>query len=117
MIIQLVITCFHAVWCYILTIHFELGAKGTGIATTVTHFFTMVALHVYTEKALKKEEIKLAWFSPFRLDVRSECFDKKGLINYFKQGIPSTGMLCLEWWAFEIMTLFAAFISLKATAT
>jgi MATE family multidrug resistance protein len=25
-------------------------------------------------------------------------------------------MLCLEWWAYEIMTVFAAYISLKATA-
>jgi MATE family multidrug resistance protein len=37
-------------------------------------------------------------------------------VNYFKLGIPSTGMLCLEWWAFEIMTLFAAYISMNATA-
>ena len=49
--------------------------------------------------------------------MKNECFDKKGLIDYFKQGIPSTGMLCLEWWAFEIMTVFAACISLTATAT
>jgi MATE family multidrug resistance protein len=48
--------------------------------------------------------------------VKSECFEIKGLIQYFKLGIPSTGMLCLEWWAFEIMTLLAAYISLTATA-
>lgn len=82
----------------------------------MTHLFTMIALHVYTEKSLTKEIKEKAWFSPFRPDVKSECFDKKGLIDYFKLGIPSTGMLCLEWWAFEIMTLLAAYISLKATA-
>ena len=49
--------------------------------------------------------------------MRIECFDKKGLIDYFKLGIPSTGMLCLEWWSFEIMTVFAAYISLSATAS
>jgi hypothetical protein len=48
--------------------------------------------------------------------VKKECFEIKGLINYFKLGIPSTGMLCLEWWAFEIMALLAVYISLKATA-
>jgi hypothetical protein len=48
--------------------------------------------------------------------MKRECFEIKGLIQYFKLGIPSTGMLCLEWWAFEIMTLLAAYISLKATA-
>jgi multidrug resistance protein, MATE family len=116
MIIQLVITCFHCVWCYLLTIHFEMGAKGTGIATSITHFCTMIGFHVYTEKNLTKEQKEKTWFSPFRPDVKSECFEIKGLMNYFKLGIPSTGMLCLEWWAFEIMTLLAAYISLKATA-
>ena len=58
----------------------------------------------------------MAWFIPFRADVKSECFDKNGLIDYFKEGIPSIGMLSLEWWAYEIMTVFAAYISLKATA-
>jgi hypothetical protein len=66
---------------------------------------------------LTKEQKEKAWFHPFRADVKSESFDKKGLIDYFKLGIPSTGMLCLEWWAFEIMTLFAAYISLTATAS
>jgi Na+-driven multidrug efflux pump len=74
-------------------------------------------MHTYTESCLTEEIKKTAWFSPFRVDVRSECFDKKGLIDFFKEGIPSTGMLCLEWWSFEIMTLFAAYISLKATAS
>lgn len=30
--------------------------------------------------------------------------------------IPSMLMTCLEWWAFEIQTLFASFISDDATA-
>ncbi len=94
-----------------------MGAQGTGIATTMTHFFTMVALHIYTEKCLTREMKEKAWFSPFRSDVKHECFEMKGLIEYFKLGIPSTGMPCLEWWALEIMTLLAAFISLKATAS
>jgi MATE family multidrug resistance protein len=117
MIIQLVATCFHALWCYILTIYLELGARGTGIATTMTHLLTLIAFYIYTERCLTKEQKEKAWFHPFRADVKSECFDKKGLIDYFKLGIPSTGMLCLEWWAFEIMTLFAAYISLTATAS
>lgn len=93
-----------------------MGAKGAGIATSFTHFCTMIGFHIYTEKTLTKDQKEMTWFSPFRSDVRSECFNITGLINYFKLGIPSTGMLCLEWWAFEIMTLLAAYISLKATA-
>jgi multidrug resistance protein, MATE family len=32
-----------------------MGAKGTGIATSLTHLFTMIGFHVYTEKVLTKE--------------------------------------------------------------
>jgi MATE family multidrug resistance protein len=117
MIIQLIATILHSGWCYILTIKLEMSAQGTGIATSITYFTTAVCLHFYTEKCLKPDEKEIAWFSPFRSDVKNECFDNKGLIDYFKLGIPSTGMLCLEWWAFEIMTVFAAYISLTATAS
>ena len=33
-----------------------------------------------------------------------------------KLGVPSIGMLCLEWWGFELMTLFSAWLSLDAVA-
>jgi multidrug resistance protein, MATE family len=112
MVIQLIVTCFHFVWCYLLTFNFDMGARGAGIATSITHFSSMIGTYVYTEKALSKEMKEKTWFTPFRSDVKSECLDIKGLINYFKLGIPSTGMLCLGWWAFEIMTLLAAYISL-----
>jgi hypothetical protein len=31
-------------------------------------------------------------------------------------GIPSAGLLCLEWWAFEIITLLSGYISVEAVA-
>jgi Na+-driven multidrug efflux pump len=31
-------------------------------------------------------------------------------------GLPSISMLCLEWWSFELMILYSAYISLQATA-
>jgi hypothetical protein len=32
-----------------------MGAKGTGIALSITHLLTMIILHIYTEKALSEE--------------------------------------------------------------
>ena len=116
MIIQVIATAFHFLWCYILIDVCELGATGAGIATTFTHFMTMVGQYAYTCFVLSPELKEKAWFNPFKEENKQACFDRVALIEYFKQGIPSTGMLCLEWWAFEIMILFSAFISLKATA-
>ena len=112
----MVATTFHSLWCYILVDVFDYGATGVGIATTITHFITMTATYFYTSRTLTPELKLKSWFHPFVPEVKSDCFDRAGLIDFFKRGIPSTGMLCLEWWAFEVMIFFSAFISLKATA-
>ena len=116
MYIQLTTTALHFLWCYLLIDVFEWGAAGAGVATSFTHFLTMIGIYIYTETQLSADLKEKSWFMPWHKDFRYACFEKRGLIDFFKQGIPSTGMLCLEWWAFEIMILFSAFISIKATA-
>ncbi len=86
------------------------------MATSFTHFSSVIALHIYANKYMSSEHKSKAWFSPFEAHSKADCFDKRGLIDYFKHGIPSTGMFCLESWAFNMTTMFAAFISIKATS-
>lgn len=116
MFIQIIATAFHSVWCFILVDVCEWGASGAGVATTFTHLITMIGLYIYTSLKLSPELKLKSWFHPFRADVKQDCFDRQGLVTFFRIGIPSTGMLCLEWWAFEVMIFMSAFISLKATA-
>ena len=116
MIIQAIVTAIHICWLYIFVDCFEMGASGAGIATSISYFTLVVGLHFYTEKYFDREKKELAWFYPFKSEHKSHCFDKIGLRDYFLAGIPSTGMLCMESWAFHIMTFFAAMISVKATA-
>jgi MATE family multidrug resistance protein len=111
MLVQMGCTILHIFWCYLFVDVFNLEVQGTGFATVVTYFINLIALHVYvpffTSDRLRKE----AWFLPNRA-----CFDLKGLMEFMKLGIPSIGMQCLEWWGFELMTLFSAWISMEATA-
>ncbi len=39
-----------------------------------------------------------------------------GFIEFIKFGIPSIGIVCLDWWSFELLILFAAGISVKSIA-
>ena len=39
-----------------------------------------------------------------------------GIDQYLALGIPSAMMLCLEWWAYEIMTLMAGYIGVEVQA-
>mmetsp|Transcript_13335 Transcript_13335/g.12084 ORF Transcript_13335/g.12084 Transcript_13335/m.12084 type:complete len:562 (+) Transcript_13335:43-1728(+) len=40
----------------------------------------------------------------------------KGLFDYFKLGLPGTVMLCSEWWAFEILTIFSSLLGTDSVA-
>jgi Na+-driven multidrug efflux pump len=93
-----------------------MGARGAGIASSISFFTLMITLYKYTDLKLDPKTKDKAWFTPFNPASKADCFDKKGLIDYFKQGIPSTCMLCMESWAFHLMTLLSALISVKATA-
>jgi MATE family multidrug resistance protein len=46
--------------------------------------------------------------------INRESF--KGLGNYLKIGIPSAMMLCLEWWAFEIIHIMVGYIGVDEQA-
>jgi len=40
----------------------------------------------------------------------------KGWCEYLKLGVPSTLMQCFEWWAFELIAIFAGLIGVKELA-
>lgn len=35
----------------------------------------------------------------------------QGMWSYLKLGLPAFGMTCLEWWTFEIVNIFAGWLS------
>jgi MATE family multidrug resistance protein len=76
MVIQVITTSLHLLWCYILVDVMEWGAAGAGVATTLTHFLTLVGTYGYTSVRLEPEKREKAWFSPFRAETRAQCFDK-----------------------------------------
>jgi Na+-driven multidrug efflux pump len=39
-----------------------------------------------------------------------------GFIEFLKFGINSIGLVCLDWWSFEFLVLFAAGISVNSIA-
>jgi hypothetical protein len=55
------------------------------------------------------KDLKEAMFLPNR-----DSF--KGMWNFLKIGIPSAALLCFDIWCFDIMTLFAAYLTTDETA-
>ena len=60
-----------------------------------------------TGYCMLREDLKESFFFPTR-----ECFDD--LWDYMKIGLPSAAMISLEWWSFEIQTIFASYISVAS---
>lgn len=112
MIIQMIVTILHFGLCHVLSYQLGFGIFGPPIAIAISNFNNFALLHLMTSKILIKDErVKLAWFSPSKSSFRCEC-----LIKFMNVGLPSIGVLILSWWSFELMSLFAAGISVKCIA-
>lgn len=84
-----------------------MGISGVGIAGSVSNLVVYLCLLKYTSIIPDIQEA-LSWPS-------SSSFT--GLEDYLRIGIPSALMLCIEWWAFEVMTLVTGYISVDAQAS
>jgi len=99
-------TILHVLWCYILVVHLDLQVVGLGLATAITNVGIFLMITIYAHCIPK---IKESLF----------CFDDSawsGWGEYFKLGVPSTVMICAEWWAFEILIFLAGAIGVKEQA-
>jgi MATE family multidrug resistance protein len=103
---QAVGTILHIIWCYILVFKVGLGIKGTSLAVLITYTTQTIVIVLY---ASRQQDIKESWFFPNRDTI-------KNLGTYLKQAVPCIFMMCLGWWAFEILTLMSGYISVDATA-
>jgi len=43
-------------------------------------------------------------------------FSPIGILDYFKLGVPCTIMVCTEWWAYQVMTIFSGKIGVPEQA-
>lgn len=111
MVISIIASILHLGICHILTYNFELGIKAPPIATAIYMFNQFIILHLYVKFFVKDEKVQRAWFMPSKSSL-----NVNGLIEYLRMGIPSIGVLCLDWWSFEIMMIFAVGLSVQAVA-
>ena len=102
MIAQTCGTLIHIGWCHLFTVKLQYGVEGLGYATTITYFTMLVMITINT---LLIKRISKCIFCP-----TLESFTGWGA--YLKLSIPSTIMLCAEWWSFEIMIILAGIIGI-----
>ena len=81
-----------------------MGIRGLGLATSITNFNLLLITLVYCRCYSKISRVLLR---PGR-----DSF--KGWYEYLSIALPSTVIICSEWWAFEILTIVSGLISIEA---
>lgn len=100
---QVLTTCTHALVCWILILRMQLGVFGAAMALNITYIANFLLQEIYVRVILHEE---LAPYSS-RL-ISAETF--KGWLTFLKLGVPGTLMQCFEWWAFEVLAIFAGLL-------
>jgi MATE family multidrug resistance protein len=92
----------HPIWCYILINTMNKQLAGAGLSLCISQFLNMAlsSLYLHIYKPMTNEGY---------ICINRDSFN--GWCEYLKFTLPSTGMLCAEWLAFEVQAIFAISIS------
>lgn len=92
--------CCHIPLCWVLVFKSEMGSFGSAVATCVSMWLTVMFLVLYMKFSSACEQSR----SPLSFDVL------RGVGEFFRFAIPSAGMVCLEWWSFELLVLLSGLL-------
>ncbi|XP_031265271.1 protein DETOXIFICATION 14-like [Pistacia vera] len=92
--------CFHIFISWALILEFELNNIGAALAIGMSFWLNVLLLGLYMMYSSSCEKT--------RVPVSMELF--RGLGEFFRLAIPSAFMVCLEWWAFEFLTLLSGLL-------
>ena len=107
MVAMFVATTLHIFLCYLFVHVLDWGIEGLAIATSTKDLslILMVMIYGYCDPDINKALAPL----------NKECF--QGWSEYLKVSLPSTVMVCSEWWAFEFLTIMAGIMGVAELAS
>ncbi|KAL1209456.1 Protein DETOXIFICATION 14 [Cardamine amara subsp. amara] len=89
--------CCHVVLCWSLVFKFGFGNLGAAMALGISYWLNVIVLGLYMTFSSS--------CSKSRSTISMSAF--KGMGEFFRFGIPSASMICLEWWSFEFLVLLS----------
>ncbi|XP_010427938.1 PREDICTED: protein DETOXIFICATION 14-like [Camelina sativa] len=92
--------CVHVVLCWSLVFKFGLGSLGAAIAIGVSYWLNVTVLGLYMTFSSS--------CSKSRAPISMSLFE--GMGEFFRFGIPSASMICLEWWSFEFLVMLSGIL-------
>uniref|UniRef100_A0A1J3IHX0 Protein DETOXIFICATION n=1 Tax=Noccaea caerulescens TaxID=107243 RepID=A0A1J3IHX0_NOCCA len=91
---------FHVPLCWLMVNKFEFGVKGAAVSIGISYWLNAVFLWVYMKRS--RACLKTQIYMSKDVFVHTKIF--------FQFAVPSAMMCCLEWFAFEVVTLLSGLL-------
>lgn len=101
MLASVVTTLCHGVLCWALVLKSVLGYRGAALATSISYWLNVVFLAGYIKCSLSIRETTWTGFSKEAI---------QNIPTFLKVAVPSTFMLCLKCWTFEIVLILSGLL-------
>ena len=107
MIFMILATLLHIFLCFVYAIWFDMGIFGLGLALSTKDGALMIMTIIYCNCS---SQVRHA-LSPLDSTMI------QGWRQYLNLSIPSTLMMCAEWWAFELLSILAGILGVVELAS
>ncbi|CAN8275821.1 unnamed protein product, partial [Cochlearia groenlandica] len=97
---SLVALCFHVPLCWLMVHNFDFGVKGAAVSIGISYWLNAVFLWFYMTHSSRCVQTRI--YMSKDVFVRTKIF--------FQFAVPSAMMCCLEWLAFEVITLLSGLL-------
>ncbi|KAJ7943066.1 Protein DETOXIFICATION [Quillaja saponaria] len=91
---------FHIAFCWTLVFKSGIGNIGAAYAIGTSYWLNVILLGLYMKYSTACAKT--------RAPLSFELFH--GVGEFFRFAIPSAGMICFEWWSFELLTLLSGLL-------
>lgn len=103
MIIAVLATCIHLLWCKLFVIKLEMGIAGIGLAYSATSFSSLVFTVIFSYWLTEVKEA-LSW---------PDTTIWSGWKEYLGLAVPTAGTSCADWWSFQLLIILAGILGVK----
>ncbi|KAL5573122.1 hypothetical protein UlMin_022719 [Ulmus minor] len=92
--------CLHIPVCWALVYKLELGITGAALSIGLSYWLSVILLWIYMKYSHACEKTRVSFSNDVFLSIR----------EFFRFGLPSAVMACLEWWSFELLILLSGIL-------
>ncbi|XP_057868210.1 protein DETOXIFICATION 16 isoform X2 [Cryptomeria japonica] len=100
MLCSAITLCLHVPICWVLVFKSGLGNKGAALANSISNWVNVILLLLYIKISPACKRTWISFTSEALHDIK----------HFLKLAIPSSFMICFQWWSFEILILLSGLL-------